>query len=169
MDNKIFTSPLFLSTVVTLIVVLIVYFYNSHQEKKEDKESKGGIYYFGLLVLVFCLCYGALYLYNNLTSSGPTEVAKKVMEGGKKLIDEIKPETVVKEITAVFELAQDKTLQTGGIQETLSAYESIEDMNKLILSLEKEMKEAADDLEFEKAAEIRDRIKELNRMFVFEL
>lgn len=95
MDNKLFTSPLFLSTVVTLIVVLIVYFYNSHQEKKEDKESKGGIYYFGLLVLVFCLCYGALYLYNNLTSSGPKEVAKKVMEGGKKLIDEIKPETVV--------------------------------------------------------------------------
>ena len=38
MDNKLFTSPLFLSTVVTLIVVLIVYFYNSHQEKKEDKE-----------------------------------------------------------------------------------------------------------------------------------
>lgn len=95
MDNKIFTSPLFLSTVVTLIVVLIVYFYNSHQEKKEDKESKGGIYYFGLLVLVFCLCYGVLYLYNNLTSSGPKEVAKKVMEGGKKLIDEIKPEAVV--------------------------------------------------------------------------
>ena len=94
MDNKIFTSPLFLSTVVTLIVVLIVYFYNSHQEKKEDKESKGGIYYFGLLVLVFCLCYGVLYLYNNLTSSGPKEVAKKVMEGGKKLIDEIKPDIV---------------------------------------------------------------------------
>jgi hypothetical protein len=94
MDNKILTSPLFLSIVVTLLVLLIVYFYNSHQEKKKDKESKGVIYYFGLLVLVFCLCYGALYLYNNLTSSGPNEVAKKVMEGGKKLINEIKPEVL---------------------------------------------------------------------------
>ena len=106
MDNKIFTSPLFLSTVVTLIVVLIVYFYNSHQEKKEDKESKGGIYYFGLLVLVFCLCYGALYLYNNLTSSGPTEVAKKVMEGGKKLIDEIKPEAAAPPTTHVSKVLE---------------------------------------------------------------
>ena len=91
MDNKIFTSPLFLSSVITLIVVIIVYFYNSHQEKKEDKEGKGGIYYFGLFVLVFCLSYGALYLYNNLTNNGPTEVAKKVLEGGKKMVEEIKP------------------------------------------------------------------------------
>jgi hypothetical protein len=106
MDNKIFTSPLFLSTVFTLIVVLIIYFYNSHQEKKEDKESKGGIYYFGLLVLVFCICYGALYLYNNLTSSGPTEVAKKVMEGGKKLMDEIKPEVVANPATPLRDVLE---------------------------------------------------------------
>ena len=90
MNNKIFTSPLFLSLTATIVLVFIVYFYNSHQEKKYDRESKGIIYYFGLSVLVFCLCYGASYLYNNFADTSPEIIADSVMKGGKKIVTKIK-------------------------------------------------------------------------------
>lgn len=90
MNNKIFTSPLFLSLTATIVLVFIVYFYNSHQEKKYDRESKGIIYYFGLSVLVFFLCYGASYLYNNFADTSPEIIADSVMKGGKKIVTKIK-------------------------------------------------------------------------------
>jgi excinuclease ABC subunit B len=45
------------------------------------------------------------------------------------------------------------------VREELAEYRSVEDISKLIEKLRKEMLKAAKDLEFEKAAELRDRIK----------
>ena len=42
-----------------------------------------------------------------------------------------------------------------------------EDLDKQIARLTKEMKEAAKNLDFEKAAEIRDRLRELKEMRIF--
>lgn len=49
------------------------------------------------------------------------------------------------------------------ISENKEAYISLEDIPSMIEDLEREMKEAASNLEFEKAAELRDRIKELRK------
>ncbi|HEV2720057.1 MAG TPA: UvrB/UvrC motif-containing protein, partial [Thermoanaerobaculia bacterium] len=42
-----------------------------------------------------------------------------------------------------------------------------EDLDKTISRLTKEMKEAAKNLDFEKAAELRDRLRELKEMRIF--
>ena len=52
------------------------------------------------------------------------------------------------------------------IKEDEEKYSSIKDMEKAIEQLKKKMKEAAKNLEFEKAALLRDRIKELERKYI---
>jgi excinuclease ABC subunit B len=49
------------------------------------------------------------------------------------------------------------------VQERKGEYLSVEAIPKQIQDLKKEMKQAAEHLEFEKAAEIRDRIRELEQ------
>ena len=82
----------------------------------------------------------------------------------------ITPRTVVKEITTTFEAMQDltKTRDQAGVAETLSDYESVGDLNEIVTRLEREMKKAADEYEFERAAEIRDRIMELKKLMLFD-
>jgi len=84
----------------------------------------------------------------------------------------ITPKTIQKEITATFLSAEayandPKTVDT--ISETLAEYSSSDDLDGIILSMEKEMKLAAKDLDFEKAAKIRDKIDALKKRMVFEL
>jgi excinuclease ABC subunit B len=55
------------------------------------------------------------------------------------------------------------------VSETLSRYESVDNLDIIIRNLEKEMKQAAQELEFEKAAEIRDQIQAMKKMVIFEL
>jgi excinuclease ABC subunit B len=45
------------------------------------------------------------------------------------------------------------------VQDELVEYRSVEDISKLIEKLRKEMFKAAKDLDFERAAELRDKIK----------
>ena len=82
----------------------------------------------------------------------------------------ITPSTIVKQITTTFEAMQDltKTRNESGIAETLSDYEAVGDLNDIVARLEREMKKAADEYEFEKAAEIRDRIIELKKLMLFD-
>ncbi len=83
--------------------------------------------------------------------------------------ENITPATIEKEITATFFAEYGKANeQTDKVAETVAKYENLDDLDDMVKSLEKEMKKAAKDLEFERAAEIRDRIKELNRLAVFE-
>ncbi len=82
----------------------------------------------------------------------------------------ITPKTIVKEIATTFEAMQEltKTSDQVGIEETLAQYETVEDLGEIVAGLEREMKNAADEYEFEKAAEIRDRIIELKKLMLFD-
>jgi len=57
------------------------------------------------------------------------------------------------------------------VAEELSEYSTLdlEELDRLIPKLEKEMKDAARDLEFERATELRDRIARMKERYVFEL
>ncbi len=70
----------------------------------------------------------------------------------------ITPKTIIKEIRRGIELEL-KARQTA--REAINADDESFDVNEMIAELEKTMLEAAEALEFEKAAQLRDRIKEL--------
>ena len=84
----------------------------------------------------------------------------------------ITPETVVKDISSAFDsLRADRTAPPpeGRIAEALPDYGSGQDMETTIAKLEKRMRSAAKNLEFETAAALRDRIRGLKELMVFEL
>jgi len=82
----------------------------------------------------------------------------------------ITPTSIEKEITPVFEEAAEfNDAPKDRVEETLAQYESVDNIDIIIRDLEKEMKQAAEELEFEKAAEIRDQIQAMKEMIVFEL
>jgi excinuclease ABC subunit B len=82
----------------------------------------------------------------------------------------ITPTSIKKEITPVFEKVAELNNQPKDVvAETLAQYESVEDLDMIIRNLEREMKQAAEELEFEKAAQIRDQIQAMKEMIVFEL
>jgi excinuclease ABC subunit B len=81
----------------------------------------------------------------------------------------ITPATIEKDITSVFESIYETDYVTvDKVFEPLSLYESMDNIEDMIRNLEKEMDRAARDLEFERAAELRDRITDLKKKMVFE-
>jgi len=79
------------------------------------------------------------------------------------------PASIEKKITPVFEkVAEFNDKPKDIVAETLAQYKSVENIDIIIRDLEKEMKQAAEELEFEKAAEIRDQIQAIKEMIVFE-
>ena len=81
----------------------------------------------------------------------------------------ITPTSIKKEITPVFAKVADlNDAPKDRVAETLAKYESVENLDIIIRDLEREMKLAAKELEFEKAAEIRDQIQAMKEMIVFE-
>jgi len=79
------------------------------------------------------------------------------------------PTSIEKKITPVFEkVAEFNDKPKDRVAETLAQYKSVENIDIIIRNLEKEMKQAAEELEFEKAAEIRDQIQAIKEMIVFE-
>ncbi|UCG05744.1 MAG: excinuclease ABC subunit UvrB [Desulfobacterales bacterium] len=79
------------------------------------------------------------------------------------------PETIQKEITQIFNFGYQSELETlDKVSETLAKYDSTENLDSAIKSLEEEMYAAAKALEFERAAELRDQIDELKKLIVFE-
>ncbi len=74
----------------------------------------------------------------------------------------ITPQTIKKKIKSIidFEIKPDET----GLDETFLRLEEIEDVQRYIRQRQKEMKEAAKNLEFEKAALIRDEIAKIKRI-----
>jgi excinuclease ABC subunit B len=82
----------------------------------------------------------------------------------------ITPTSIEKEISPVFEkLDKFNDTPKDRVAETLAQYESEENLDVIIRDLEREMKQAAEELEFEQAAEIRDQIQAIKEMIVFEL
>ena len=84
-------------------------------------------------------------------------------------VHNITPETIQKDITEVFDFSSEQEDSSADrIAETVAAYKSLEDIDSIISSLKKEMARAAKDLEFERAAEIRDEIRALQKLIVLE-
>ena len=82
----------------------------------------------------------------------------------------ITPTSIEKKITRVFEdLAKLHDTPADKVAETLSQYESMDDIDLIIRNLEEKMKEAAKELAFERAAELRDQIQAMKKLIVFEL
>jgi excinuclease ABC subunit B len=82
----------------------------------------------------------------------------------------ITPRSIEKKITRVFEeLAELIDTPADKVAETLSQYESMDDIDVIIKTLEEKMKEAAKELAFERAAELRDRIQAMKKLIIFEL
>jgi excinuclease ABC subunit B len=81
----------------------------------------------------------------------------------------IKPETIRKQITEMFAYASESAeAPSAAVAEKVVEFQSIDDVDRTVRRLEKEMRAAAKDLDFEKAAELRDRIRELQKLVVLE-
>jgi excinuclease ABC subunit B len=94
---------------------------------------------------------------------------RRLMQEAHNRKHRITPETIQKKITSAFDGMMAPSVQevspAGEGAETL---ESLESFDRMVNRLEAEMKQAAAELEFEKAAKIRDRIAALRKRIVFE-
>jgi excinuclease ABC subunit B len=82
----------------------------------------------------------------------------------------ITPQTIQKEIVSIFDdlTSPNKPQEGDRVRETQAAYTSIDEIEQSIKTLESEMMAAARDLEFERAAELRDRIQAIKAHLVFD-
>jgi excinuclease ABC subunit B len=84
---------------------------------------------------------------------------------------DIIPESIKKDVVSIFDaLYETEDTKSDKVAEELSEYSTLglDDLDRLIQKLEKEMKDAARDLEFERAVELRDRITSMKERYVFE-
>jgi excinuclease ABC subunit B len=81
----------------------------------------------------------------------------------------ITPESVRKAVTEIFDFASGPPVaRLNQVAEDVAEYGSLDDLDADIRRMEKQMRQAAKELDFERAAELRDRIKELQRLIVLE-
>ena len=80
----------------------------------------------------------------------------------------ITPVGIEKAITHVFGQVSESPTADDKVSETISKYHSLDNLDEIISNLEKEMENAASELEFEKAAELRDRIRAIKKRIIFE-
>jgi len=79
----------------------------------------------------------------------------------------IMPTSIQKEITPIFDFSSEKAeVLKDRVAEAISEYKSLDDIDGLIKTLKKQMDEAARDLEFENAADLRDQIRALQKLIV---
>jgi len=81
----------------------------------------------------------------------------------------ITPETIQKDITHIFNFGNEKeATAVDHVAEAIETFKSLDDIDSAINSLEKQMNEAAKNLEFEQAADLRDQIRALQKLVVLE-
>ncbi len=117
--------------------------------------------------------HGTVIMYaDNITKSmkqaiDETNRRRKIQKAYNKK-NNITPTTIKKNISSIFgSLYTLDDIATDKVAEAIAAYESLDNIDDIIKSLEKEMAQAAKDLEFEKAGELRDQIKELKRIALY--
>jgi excinuclease ABC subunit B len=82
----------------------------------------------------------------------------------------ITPESIEKDITSIFgEMYEHNVKPKDMVSEAVAQYDSLENLDDIIKNLEEQMELAAKELAFERASELRDQIKALKKMIVFEL
>jgi excinuclease ABC subunit B len=98
-----------------------------------------------------------------------TDRRRKIQKSYNKK-NSIIPESIQKDITSIFaEMYERKDEPADRVSEAVAPYDSLENIDDIIKNLEKQMKQAAKELAFERASELRDQIKALKKMIVFEL
>jgi len=98
-----------------------------------------------------------------------TDRRRKIQKSYNKKYS-ITPQSIEKDITSIFaEMYEHKDELTDRVSEAVAQYDSLENVDDIIKNLEKQMEQAAKELAFEKASELRDQIKALKKMIVFEL
>ena len=98
-----------------------------------------------------------------------TERRRKIQQAYNQMHN-ITPESIQKEITQIFDFGAEKNARTRNrVAEKISEYKSLDDIDSVIKSLEEQMNQAARDLEFERAADLRDQIRDLQKYFVLEV
>jgi excinuclease ABC subunit B len=80
----------------------------------------------------------------------------------------IEPKTIRKEIVSIFEEAYASDTSSLEVKDVDLEYDNIDNLEAAIKKLEGDMQKAARDLEFEKAASLRDAIKELKHRLLLE-
>ncbi|MFO7667302.1 MAG: excinuclease ABC subunit UvrB [Desulfobacterales bacterium] len=97
-----------------------------------------------------------------------TNRRRKIQETYNKKYN-ITPVGIEKAITRVFDQVYDsRSISYDKVAETISSYKSMDNIDDIISDIEKEMEKAAKELEFEKAARLRDRINEIKKKIIFE-
>ena len=87
---------------------------------------------------------------------------RRTLQGEFNAEHGITPQTVVKGLRTILESIEEKDYYTvPTVAEPAEEYGSLQEIPKLVKKLRKEMLAAARDLDFEKAAELRDRIRRL--------
>jgi excinuclease ABC subunit B len=83
---------------------------------------------------------------------------------------QITPQSIRKEVSRIFDFGKEaEPASKYEVADEIREYKSLDDMDALIKSLESEMRAAAQTLEFEQAAALRDQIQKLKKLIVFEL
>jgi excinuclease ABC subunit B len=100
---------------------------------------------------------------------GETQRRRKIQDAYNQAHN-ITPETIRKKVTQIFDFGQKvEAASPDEVAEDLAQYKSLDDVDEVIKSLDSEMQAAAKALEFERAAELRDQIKRLKKLVVFEI
>ncbi len=95
---------------------------------------------------------------------------RRKIQAGYNRRHQITPTTIRKEISAIFEsVGASEAVAVGTVAEPLAEFETVADLEDQIRRLESEMHAAARNLDFEKAAGLRDRVKALRSLQVFDL
>jgi excinuclease ABC subunit B len=80
------------------------------------------------------------------------------------------PESIEKDIKPIFSSMYELNDEPKKkVSEAVAKYNPLESIDEIIIDMKKEMEQAAKELAFERAAELRDQIKALKKMAVFEL
>ena len=85
-------------------------------------------------------------------------------------IHNVTPQSIQKDITTVFDEAYAEAVETpvDQVAEAINKYGAGNDLEQIVENMENEMREAASDLDFERAAVLRDRVKMVKRKMLFE-
>jgi len=116
--------------------------------------------------------HGKVIMYaDNITKSmkqaiSETKRRRKIQKAFNKK-NNIVPETIKKDITTAFDSLYASDDVADRVAESIAAYGSLDNIDEIIKSLKKEMAHAAKILEFEKAANLRDQIKELKKISLY--
>ncbi|MBA3028198.1 MAG: excinuclease ABC subunit UvrB [Desulfobacteraceae bacterium] len=117
---------------------------------------------------------GAVIMYADVITASmkvamdETERRRTIQEGYNRKHG-ITPATIQKEITSIFASVYEADyVNVEVVKEDMEKYQGLDDVDEMIRRMEKEMAKAAKNLEFEKAAQLRDRIRDLKKRMVLE-